>query len=184
MSAIRLEGQAPDGHRLAREIIAEAGADLVEGEGVEPRQADDQQDVDRRHRHGHERDGLQAEAQLAEAVGKSLLPLVKGVGRQLKGTGAEADCKLTKHLDQTDVGELVGSGDELEPEYDLMAIGSGGPYAQAAARALLDNTELPARDIVERGLNIAGDICIYTNTNISLLELEAEGSDDVEDQTD
>ena len=58
---------------------------------------------------------------------------------------------------------ITGNGDVLEPEYGIVAIGSGGPYAQAAARALLDNTELPAADIVKRALTIAGDLCIYTN---------------------
>ena len=55
---------------------------------------------------------------------------------------------------------ISGNGDVIEPEHDLMAIGSGGPYAQAAARALLENTELDARSIVERALNIAADICV------------------------
>jgi len=58
---------------------------------------------------------------------------------------------------------ITGNGDVLEPEYGVVAIGSGGPYAQAAARALLDNTALPAADIVKRALTIAGDLCIYTN---------------------
>ena len=58
---------------------------------------------------------------------------------------------------------ISGNGDVLEPELGLVAIGSGGPYAQAAARALLDNTELPPEDIVMRALSIAGDLCIYTN---------------------
>ncbi len=58
---------------------------------------------------------------------------------------------------------ITGSGDVLEPEHGLIAIGSGGPYAQAAAKALLENTELSANEIVERALKIAGDICIYTN---------------------
>ena len=53
-----------------------------------------------------------------------------------------------------------------------MAIGSGGPYAQSAARAMLDNTELSAHDIVSKGLQIAGDICIYTNQNHSFEELD------------
>jgi ATP-dependent HslUV protease subunit HslV len=53
----------------------------------------------------------------------------------------------------------------------LIAIGSGGPYAQAAATALLENTELSAREIAEKSLNIAGDICIYTNHNLNFLEL-------------
>ncbi|MCX7891031.1 MAG: ATP-dependent protease subunit HslV [Burkholderiales bacterium] len=58
---------------------------------------------------------------------------------------------------------ITGNGDVLEPEQGLIAIGSGGPYAQAAARALLENTELGAAEIVARALAIAGDICIYTN---------------------
>jgi ATP-dependent HslUV protease, peptidase subunit HslV len=58
---------------------------------------------------------------------------------------------------------ITGNGDVLEPEHGLIAIGSGGPYAQAAARALLDNTDLGAREVVERALMIAGDLCIYTN---------------------
>ncbi len=58
---------------------------------------------------------------------------------------------------------ITGLGDVLEPEEGIVAIGSGGPYAQAAARALLQATELPARVIVERALAIAADICIYTN---------------------
>ena len=58
---------------------------------------------------------------------------------------------------------ISGTGDVIEPENGLMAIGSGGPYAQAAATALLENTDLSARDIVEKGLKIAGDISLYTN---------------------
>ena len=60
---------------------------------------------------------------------------------------------------------ITGIGDVVEPELGLVAIGSGGPYAQAAARALLENTELSPQDIVKRSLTIAGDICIYTNQN-------------------
>ncbi len=60
---------------------------------------------------------------------------------------------------------ITGNGDVIEPEDNLIAIGSGGPYAQAAARALLDNTDLPADEIVKKGLAIAGDICVYTNHN-------------------
>jgi len=67
---------------------------------------------------------------------------------------------------------LTGQGDVVEPEGGLIAIGSGGAYAQAAARALLDNTELGARDIVERALNIAADICIYTNRSLTVEELK------------
>jgi len=66
---------------------------------------------------------------------------------------------------------ITGQGDVIEPEGGLIAIGSGGPYAQAAARALIDGTELGAREIVERALNIAADICIYTNRNLSIEEL-------------
>ena len=61
---------------------------------------------------------------------------------------------------------ITGTGDVLEPEHGIVAIGSGGAYAQAAARALLDNTPLPAPDIVRKALAIAGDLCIYTNQNI------------------
>ncbi|HVB47913.1 MAG TPA: ATP-dependent protease subunit HslV [Burkholderiales bacterium] len=58
---------------------------------------------------------------------------------------------------------ITGMGDVLEPEYGIVAIGSGGPYAQSAARALLENTSLPAREIVDKALAITADICIYTN---------------------
>jgi ATP-dependent HslUV protease subunit HslV len=67
---------------------------------------------------------------------------------------------------------ISGNGDVLEPENGLIAIGSGGPFAQSAARALLDNTELSARDIVEKSLHIAADICIYTNRNLVVEELD------------
>ena len=66
---------------------------------------------------------------------------------------------------------ISGNGDVIEPEDDIMAIGSGGAYAQSAARALLQNTELDARTIVDKALNIAADICIYTNRNITVEEL-------------
>ena len=66
---------------------------------------------------------------------------------------------------------LSGTGDVIEPDGDAAAIGSGGSYALAAARALLEATELPARDIAERALAIAGDICIYTNGNRAFEEL-------------
>lgn len=67
---------------------------------------------------------------------------------------------------------ISGNGDVIEPENDMMAIGSGGSFAQAAAIALLENTDLPARDIVERGLKIAADICIYTNQNRTIEQLD------------
>jgi len=60
---------------------------------------------------------------------------------------------------------ISGNGDVLEPEHGIIAIGSGGAYAQAAARALVQHTELPADEIVKRSLEIAGDLCIYTNQN-------------------
>ncbi|MFP5344207.1 MAG: ATP-dependent protease subunit HslV [Gammaproteobacteria bacterium] len=66
---------------------------------------------------------------------------------------------------------LSGNGDVIEPEQGVMAIGSGGPYAQAAARALLENTGLDARAIVEKALAIAADICVYTNRALTLEEL-------------
>lgn len=66
---------------------------------------------------------------------------------------------------------ITGNGDVVQPEHDLIAIGSGGPYAQAAATALLENSNLSARDIVEKSLKIAGDICIYTNHHQTIEEL-------------
>ena len=66
---------------------------------------------------------------------------------------------------------ISGNGDVIEPEDSLVAIGSGGPYAQAAARAMLDNTKMNAKEIVEKSLNIAAGICIYTNANIAIEEL-------------
>jgi ATP-dependent HslUV protease, peptidase subunit HslV len=67
---------------------------------------------------------------------------------------------------------ISGNGDVIEPEDDIMAIGSGGSFAQSAARALLQNTELDAHTIVEKALNIAADICIYTNRNLTIEELK------------
>jgi ATP-dependent HslUV protease, peptidase subunit HslV len=60
---------------------------------------------------------------------------------------------------------ITGNGDVLEPEHGIVAIGSGGPYAQSAARALLENTELAPEEVVKKSLAIAGDLCIYTNQN-------------------
>ena len=71
---------------------------------------------------------------------------------------------------------ISGNGDVIEPEADAAAIGSGGQYALAAARALLDATELGARDIVQRSLDIAADICIYTNHNLTIEELKQAAS--------
>lgn len=68
---------------------------------------------------------------------------------------------------------ISGTGDVIEPDEGIVAIGSGGSYALAAARALYDNTELPAREIAEKSLRIAGQICIYTNDQIMVEELTA-----------
>lgn len=67
---------------------------------------------------------------------------------------------------------ITGNGDVLQPEDDLIGVGSGGNYALAAARALLDNTELNAADIVEKSLQIAADICVFTNSNFTIESLE------------
>lgn len=74
---------------------------------------------------------------------------------------ADANCSLI----------ITGSGDVIQPEHDLIAIGSGGPFAQAAATALLANTDLSAREIAEKSLTIAGDICVYTNHHQTIEEL-------------
>ncbi len=68
---------------------------------------------------------------------------------------------------------ITGNGDVIEPEKNIMAIGSGGAFAQSAAIALLENSELEARDIVEKSLHIAADICIYTNQNLTIEELDS-----------
>ena len=69
---------------------------------------------------------------------------------------------------------ITGTGDVLEPEHGIVAIGSGGPYAQAAARALLEHTALSAPEIVKQGLAIAGELCIYTNQNHVIESLDRE----------
>ena len=68
---------------------------------------------------------------------------------------------------------ISGTGDVMEPEYDSIAIGSGGSFAQAAARALVDNTDLPADEIVKRAMKIAADTCVYTNDHLTLEVLDA-----------
>lgn len=73
--------------------------------------------------------------------------------------------------DETALLMISGNGDVVEPEGNLLAIGSGGSYAQASARALMENTDLSAREIAEKSLMIAGDICIYTNQNLTVEEL-------------
>ena len=69
---------------------------------------------------------------------------------------------------------ITGNGDVIEPEKGLIAIGSGGPYAQAAATALLENTDLDARTITEKALAIAGEICVFTNQNTTIEHIETE----------
>ena len=76
--------------------------------------------------------------------------------------------------DRTSSLIITGNGDVIEQEDDLLAIGSGGSFAQSAATALLHNTELGAREIVEKSLAIAADICIYTNHNRTIEELECD----------
>jgi ATP-dependent HslUV protease subunit HslV len=76
---------------------------------------------------------------------------------------------------------ITGNGDVIQPEDDLIAIGSGGPYAQSAARALLDNTSLDAGAIVAEGLKIAGDICVYTNHNHTIEVLDCSASQPTKD---
>ena len=66
---------------------------------------------------------------------------------------------------------LSGQGDVIEPDDDVLAIGSGGPYAKAAARALLENTKLPAREIVEKSLTLAAELCVYTNDQLTIEQI-------------
>ena len=87
--------------------------------------------------------------------------------------------RMLRHLeallivcDTTATFVLSGNGDVIEPEEGIIAIGSGGSYALASARALMENTELPARDIAEKSLKIAGQICIYTNDHLTIEELK------------
>ncbi|MDR2868935.1 MAG: ATP-dependent protease subunit HslV [Deferribacteraceae bacterium] len=77
-------------------------------------------------------------------------------------------------VDKDQIFTLSGNGDVIEPDDGVVAIGSGGPYALAAAKALMRNTELSAAEIAEKSLHIAGEICIYTNTNINV-EVVSEG---------
>lgn len=86
--------------------------------------------------------------------------------------------RMLRHLeallivaDTTNTYILGGNGDVIEPDNDIAAIGSGGSFAKAAAQALLENTNLSARDIVEKSMAIAGDICIFTNRNLTVEEL-------------
>lgn len=79
---------------------------------------------------------------------------------------------LLSVADKTHSLIITGNGDVIEPEHNVVAIGSGGHYAQAAAKALLDHSDLTAREIVEHSLHIAADICIYTNHQLTIEELE------------
>ena len=86
--------------------------------------------------------------------------------------------KILRHLealllvsDQSQTYLISGAGDVIEPETGIAAIGSGGPYAQAAAQALADNTQLAAREIAEKAMHIAGRMCIYTNETLTIEEL-------------
>ena len=93
--------------------------------------------------------------------------------------------KILRHLealllvcDTAQTYLISGAGDVIEPDTGVAAIGSGGPYASAAARALFENTSLSAREIAQKAMIIAGDICIYTNSNVSLEELSADQAAD------
>ncbi|MBK6732674.1 MAG: ATP-dependent protease subunit HslV [bacterium] len=87
-------------------------------------------------------------------------------------------------MDRTDIFTVSGSGDIIEADDHLAAIGSGGPYALAAARALARRTDLSAAEICRESLQIAGEICIYTNTNLTILETGAEGGEPHADPAD
>ncbi|CAN8140235.1 peptidase component of the HslVU protease [uncultured Thiomicrorhabdus sp.] len=76
--------------------------------------------------------------------------------------------------DQDNMLLISGTGDVIEPQDDFIAIGSGGNYAYSAAAALMANTDLSARDVVEKSLTIAGDLCIYTNHNLTIESLKAD----------
>ncbi len=78
-------------------------------------------------------------------------------------------------MDKEDIFTVSGNGDIIESDDQVAAIGSGGPYALAAARALVDNTEFGAEEICAKSLSIAGNICIYTNTNITVLKVDGTG---------
>jgi ATP-dependent HslUV protease subunit HslV len=87
--------------------------------------------------------------------------------------------RILRHLealllvaDASETYIVSGNGDVIEPDDDIAAIGSGGPFAKAAATALLENTKLGAREIVEKSMAIAGKICIYTNDNVTYEEIE------------
>ncbi len=112
------------------------------------------------------------EAQLEKHQGK----LVRAAVELAKAWRSERSLRQLEALlivaDKETTLVISGNGDVIEPEDNMIAIGSGGSFASAAARALMDNTELDADAIVEKALNIAGDICIYTNHNRVLESLE------------
>ncbi|MBU8869830.1 MAG: ATP-dependent protease subunit HslV [Gemmatimonadales bacterium] len=87
-------------------------------------------------------------------------------------------------MDAKNIFIVSGNGDIIESDDKVSAIGSGGPYALAAGRALLGHTEMSAADICRRGLELAGEICIYTNDNITVLELDGEGTGSPEGNDD
>jgi ATP-dependent HslUV protease subunit HslV len=108
--------------------------------------------------------------QYAGNLGRAAVELAKDwrtdkMLRQLEALLVVADVKSTLMLS--------GNGDVIEPDEGICAIGSGGSFALAAARAMMENTELPAREIAEKSMKIAGDICIYTNQSFTVEELKA-----------
>jgi ATP-dependent HslUV protease subunit HslV len=123
----------------------------------------------------------------AAADAFSLLERFEGKLRDHQGSVPRAATELAKEwrtdrvlrrleamlivLDRDNLLLLSGTGDVIQPTDDVLAIGSGGPYALAAARALMAHTQLPPGEVVRAGLEIAGDICVYTNRNIEVVEL-------------
>jgi ATP-dependent HslUV protease subunit HslV len=108
--------------------------------------------------------------QFAGNLGRSAVELAKDWRTDKMLRNLEA---LLIVADQNQTFLLSGSGDVIDPDEPLASIGSGGPFATAAARALIENTDLGAREIAEKALKIAGDICIYTNDHITVEELKA-----------
>ncbi len=109
----------------------------------------------------HFADVLPAQARRIEELRRQLLDLASCHGFELVMP------PLVEHLDSL----LSGTGELIEPDDGILAVGSGGTYALAAARALLPDERLSARQIVERSLGIAAEICVYTNTSLTILEL-------------
>jgi len=114
------------------------------------------------------------EAKLQECQGKLMQAAVK-LAMDWRTDRAMRNLEAMLLVADKETSLLIsGNGDVIEPENELMAIGSGGSFATAAARALSENTDMSAREIVEKSLNIAGDICIYTNQNLTIEELEED----------